>query len=438
VATVEGGVASLDSGAMSQEAAAVLTALVGSLSEGVTAGATVVETVAEDGSKTITQSRETEVGGRAVATSTVIMQPSTAEGSSQGAVASLSGDEGIPGFVGVVPAGVVLAASGPDAPVDVQTAAAIAAESIQDPEVAEIVSAAAGASNLINVVIKTIAVAPQEASTGRITITAPASDSGSIPVTVIDTSVLRSSPNLELGLSGVSFVVLDAVNSGSSDVSFTADESAYGGAVRVTSGSSEIIGTSQADLLYGGKQGGDRLMAGSGDDVSYAGTGGNSYLSGGAGSDTLVGALTSAGGNTIDGGLGNDVLVAGGAKTAATDTYLTANADTVTTIEEQRQFAGLRDLVDADVSEISALEIGDTFVFGASSGYDYVFNYHVGVDAIQIAANVNGTGIATAADVLARATAVGGDTLIDLGGGNAIHLSGVALDSLSADDFVIG
>ncbi len=445
MATVEGGSASLDNGAMSQEAQAVLTSLVASLSEGVAAGATVTEAVAEDGSKTITQVRETEVAGQAVSTSSVVVQPSTAEGSTTGATASLGSTPGENSLTATIPAGVVLAASGPDTAVDTAVAAEIATQSIQDSEVSGVVSAAAGSAGARDIVVKTITVAPQELANGQIVITgvggaiasAGAGSAQELSVTVIDTTLLRATPAIEVGVANVDFVVLDAADAEVSSGTLTADESAYGGAIRVTEGSSEIIGTSQADLLYGGTTGSDRLMTGSGDDVSYAGTGGNTYLAGGAGADHLVGALTSAGGNTIDGGLGNDVLVAGGAKTAATDTFLEANADIVSAIEDQRQFAGLRDLVEAEVSEISA-DVGDTFVFGASSGYDYVFNFHAGVDAIQIAANVNGTGIATAADVLARATAVGSDTLIDLGGGNAIHLSGVTLDSLSADDFVIG
>mgnify|MGYP000235062559 CR=1 FL=1 len=442
MATVEGGSASLDNGAMSQEAQAVLTSLVASLSEGVAAGATVTETVAEDGSKTITQVRETEVAGQAVSSSSVVIQPSTAEGSTTGATASLSSTPGESSLTATIPAGVVLAASGPDTAVDTAVAAEIATQSIQDAEVSAVVSAAAASAGARNIVVKTITIAPQELANGQIVITgagganAPAGSAQDLSVTVIDTTLLRAAA-LEVGVANVGVVVLDAADAEVSSGTLTADESAYGGAIRVTEGSSEIIGTSQADLLYGGTTGSDRLMTGSGDDVSYAGTGGNTYLAGGAGADHLVGALTSAGGNTIDGGLGNDVLVAGGAKTAATVTFLEANADIVSAIEDQRQFAGLRDLVEAEVSEISA-DVGDTFVFGASSGYDYVFNFHAGVDAIQIAANVNGTGIATAADVLARATAVGSDTLIDLGGGNAIHLSGVTLDSLSADDFVIG
>ena len=440
MATVEGGVGTLDSGAMLQEAASVLTSLAAALSEGVSAGGTVVETVADDGSKTIQQTRETLVGEVAVQSSTLILQPSTAEGSASGASAQLSSEGADAEFSASVPAGVVVAATGPDASVDASTAGALVASTIADTEVAGIVAAAAAASTGNNVVIKTVTPIPQDLASGQVTISAPArvegEDSTGTRVIVIDTSSVRSNPNIELGLSNVEFVVLDAA-ANTVPGGLTADESAYGGAIRITEGSSEIIGTSQADLLYGGSTGSDRLTTGSGDDVVYTGSGGSSYVSGGAGADHVVGSLTSAGGNTVDGGLGNDVLVAGGAKTAATDTFLEANADIVSAIEDQRQFAGLRDLVDAEVSETS-VELGDTFVFGSNSGYDYVFNYHVGVDAIQVAANVNGTGVASAADVLARATSVGSDTLIDLGGGNAIHLSGVALSSLSADDIVIG
>ena len=58
-------------------------------------------------------------------------------------------------------------------------------------------------------------------------------------------------------------------------------------------------------------------------------------------------------------------------------------------------------------------------------------------DVIAIVAGVNGSGIGSAADALARSTASGADTLIDLGAGNSVLLVGFARGSLAADDFLI-
>ena len=76
----------------------------------------------------------------------------------------------------------------------------------------------------------------------------------------------------------------------------------------------------------------------------------------------------------------------------------------------------------------------DRFIYRAGDGADTIFGFAAGPgseDRIRLMVpNVN-----TFADVLARATQVGRDTLIDFGGGNSITLRDVMRSSLSADDF---
>ena len=57
---------------------------------------------------------------------------------------------------------------------------------------------------------------------------------------------------------------------------------------------------------------------------------------------------------------------------------------------------------------------------------------------IAVSINVNGTGVASAADLLSRLTTdTAGNALLDLGAGNGITLIGVPPASLSAGDFLL-
>jgi hypothetical protein len=73
----------------------------------------------------------------------------------------------------------------------------------------------------------------------------------------------------------------------------------------------------------------------------------------------------------------------------------------------------------------------DTFVFGANNGADYIMDFEVGNDQIEL----NGiAGIDDFGDL--RLTFIGSDTLIDLGDGNSVIVFGVT--DLSASDFIFG
>lgn len=82
----------------------------------------------------------------------------------------------------------------------------------------------------------------------------------------------------------------------------------------------------------------------------------------------------------------------------------------------------------------------DVFTFSNSGVVDLVHDLNLAEgDIIRVAANINGTGVATTADLLARLTAVvAGDAILDLGGGNAVRIVGVAPIQLAAGDLLPG
>ena len=75
----------------------------------------------------------------------------------------------------------------------------------------------------------------------------------------------------------------------------------------------------------------------------------------------------------------------------------------------------------------------DTFVFEGGGGNDVVLDFEAGSDMLQIASDINGTGISSAEDVAARATTVGGKTVVDLGNGDTLTLVGVSAEDVQAD-----
>ncbi|MEA2876325.1 MAG: hypothetical protein QOF14_1521 [Hyphomicrobiales bacterium] len=78
----------------------------------------------------------------------------------------------------------------------------------------------------------------------------------------------------------------------------------------------------------------------------------------------------------------------------------------------------------------------DRFIYRAGDGADTIFGFAAGPGSEDRIRLVMVPNVNTFADVLARATQVGNDTLIDFGGGNSITLRNVQRSSLSADDFI--
>ncbi|WP_279306465.1 glycoside hydrolase family 113 [Microvirga solisilvae] len=80
----------------------------------------------------------------------------------------------------------------------------------------------------------------------------------------------------------------------------------------------------------------------------------------------------------------------------------------------------------------------DRFEFGSSNGVDTIkdFDPTLANEVIAIARNVNDTGVTSFEQLMSRATTVGADTVINLGGANSIKLEGVTKAQLSANDFL--
>jgi hypothetical protein len=164
-----------------------------------------------------------------------------------------------------------------------------------------------------------------------------------------------------------------------------AAEAATGGSLR-----DRLAGKDGNDTLRGG-DGGDRLDGDRGRDVLDGGSG-NDVLDGGTKGDRLAGR---AGRDVLDGGSGNDVLEGG-----------------------------------ADADTLEGGDGSDDFVFGAGHGRDVIADFQPGADRLDFSGHGGVRGLG-ALDI----RVVGGDTVIDTGGGDRIILTGFA-GTLTLADFL--
>ena len=141
----------------------------------------------------------------------------------------------------------------------------------------------------------------------------------------------------------------------------------------------KLVGDGSGNMLDGAN-GHDRLWASGGDDTLEGGNG-NDLLKGQRGNDVMNG---SAGRDTLDGALGDDI-----------------------------------------------------FQFGPGGGDDLFQSFTAGATTDDIIELLGfGSAFDTFAEVIAAATQVGADTVIDFGGGDMITLENVTLTNLHADDFL--
>ena len=91
----------------------------------------------------------------------------------------------------------------------------------------------------------------------------------------------------------------------------------------------------------------------------------------------------------------------------------------------------------AEGRQAMAVTAPDRFLFGQASGRDRVIDFRPGEDTLSVLRSMNGVTFSSAQDVLVRATAVGADTVIDLGGGNTVTLVGVQPTALSAASITV-
>ena len=91
---------------------------------------------------------------------------------------------------------------------------------------------------------------------------------------------------------------------------------------------------------------------------------------------------------------------------------------------------------------------GNDFMMGAGGADGFVFNSGDGLDVITdfsladgdklfLQSNLNGSGITSGAQALARTFDAGGNAVIDLGGGNSVALLGVSTANLTVGDFIV-
>jgi Ca2+-binding RTX toxin-like protein len=214
-----------------------------------------------------------------------------------------------------------------------------------------------------------------------------------------------------------------------------------------TAGNDELEGTRRADILIGGA-GNDKLEGKNGDD-ELSGEDGNDRLEGGKGSDKLYG---DRGDDKLDGGEGEDSLWGGSGNDKLDggegDDMLSGNLgdDVLKGGEGRDRLPG-----GAGKDILTGGEGRDTFVFHFGVGGDIITDFsggrwgagnrlagrgddHRAGDQIEISDDI--VGFDAFADILDHASQVGGDTVIDFGGGDTLTLQHTRLASLHADNFV--
>lgn len=154
--------------------------------------------------------------------------------------------------------------------------------------------------------------------------------------------------------------------------------------LRGLAGDDDIDGGDGRDLASGGA-GADRIAGGPGSDLILGGPG-DDRLEGGAGADVIAGG---SGRDRIDGGPGNDTLRGGPG--------------------------------------------ADVFVFAPRSGIDRIADFAPGTDRLDLSAH---PGFGSWAEVRSALSSVPGGTVLDLGGGTLVLLTGIDPARLSAGDFL--
>jgi serralysin len=216
----------------------------------------------------------------------------------------------------------------------------------------------------------------------------------------------------------------------------------YGGA-----GADTIYGNGGNDSIIGGasitdtNDGNDTIYGGNGSDAIY-GNSGNDWIAGGGGAndpgdqgDVIFGG---AGSDTLFGNGGNDTIYGGTGLNDSTD-----SADTI--------YGGVgNDLIYSNGgNDLLVGSAGNDTLHGGGGNDQYRFYTGDGIDVILafdnpgatagdlivLSSGINGVGITTAADALARVTYVAGNAILDLGGGNIVTINGVS--ALTVDDFAI-
>ncbi len=213
-----------------------------------------------------------------------------------------------------------------------------------------------------------------------------------------------------------------------------------------------LAGDANANSIWGG--GGNETITGRENTDTLFGEAGNDTLLGGADSDILIGGI---GADTLGGGSQDDT-----ADYSASDAGVTVNLQTGAGSGGHAQGDVLVSIEDVIGSAFNDVIIGknnvwdnvfdgrggndtytgglgnDVFVFRLNEGSDTITDFVAGgaADAVQLAGF--GAGFDSFAEVIAAATQVGADTIIDFGAGQTLTLQNVTLANLNAGDFIFG
>ncbi|BBK31406.1 hypothetical protein STHU_20400 [Allostella humosa] len=79
----------------------------------------------------------------------------------------------------------------------------------------------------------------------------------------------------------------------------------------------------------------------------------------------------------------------------------------------------------------------DRYLLVSGDGFDHIVDFDFQNDVLLTESAINGTLLVTAAQVLAMAVEIGGNTVINLGGSNAITLEGTPLANLTVANFMV-
>ncbi|UKJ77883.1 beta strand repeat-containing protein [Azospirillum brasilense] len=198
-------------------------------------------------------------------------------------------------------------------------------------------------------------------------------------------------------------------------------------------GNDALFGGTGRDILFG-EDGDDTLTGEEGDDTLSGGAG-NDLLFGGVGNDFLIG---DAGDDTISGGAGNDVALGGAGRDliglGAGDDLASGDGGDDTLFGEDGNdtlFGGAgNDLLNGGAGNDVLFADGgadtlwggagaDVFAFGRASGGSVVMDFQAGVDRLAL----YDAGMDLGA-VIRSARVEGGNTTLDVGGGNRITILG--------------
>jgi hypothetical protein len=177
-------------------------------------------------------------------------------------------------------------------------------------------------------------------------------------------------------------------------------------------GNDTMVGGNGADYMVGGADD-DQLHGRDGDDTMF-GDAGNDLLNGGNGNNAMFGGI---GNDTLNGGNNSDYMVGGD-----------GNDELYGGLGDDQFFAG------AGSDIIYTGQGRDQLVYNAGDGPEFVADFDVVNDVINLSSLA---GIDTFQDVLNRSRQVGGNTVIDFGGGDVLTLSNVQLSTLQSSDFYL-